>query len=128
MNQLGTVTPDALVKSQVITAIGIETACRSTDRALGAVRVAHTVREARLKWGGAMHFEAVALPFAIAADAVQAACQWTHRAGTPYIACDTSRVGLRPPIREPVPAPDVQPPRSQRCLSVFALTRIGKRA
>ena len=56
-----------------------------------------------------MHFVAVALPFAIAADAVQAACQWPHRAGTPYIACDTARVGLRPPIREPVPAPDVPP-------------------
>ena len=58
-----------------------------------------------------MHFVAVALPFAIAADAVQAACQWTHRAGTPYIACDTAPVGLRPPepIREPVPAPDVPP-------------------
>ena len=59
-----------------------------------------------------MHFVAVALPFAIAADAVQAACQWTHRAGIPDIACDTAPVGLRPPeapIREPVPAPDVPP-------------------
>ena len=59
-----------------------------------------------------MHFVAVALPFAIAADAVQAACQWTHRAGMPYIACDTAPVGLRPPeaaVREPAPPPDVQP-------------------
>jgi hypothetical protein len=57
-----------------------------------------------------MHCVAVALPLAIAAGTVEAACQWTHRAGMPYIACDAAPVGLRPPeavIREPVPPPDV---------------------
>jgi hypothetical protein len=59
-----------------------------------------------------MHCVAVALPLAIATGTVEAACQWTHRAGMPYIACDAAPVGLRPPeavIREPVPAPDVPP-------------------
>ena len=59
-----------------------------------------------------MHFVAVALPLAMGAASVEAACQWTHRAGMPYIACDAAPVGLRPPeavIREPVPAPDVPP-------------------
>jgi hypothetical protein len=59
-----------------------------------------------------MHFVAVALPLAIWAAGVEAACQWTHRAGMPYIACDAAPVGLRPPeavIREPVRAPDVPP-------------------
>jgi hypothetical protein len=62
--------------------------------------------------GRAIHCVAVALPLAIAAGTVEAACQWTHRAGMPYIACDAAPVGLRPPeavIREPVPAPDVPP-------------------
>jgi hypothetical protein len=70
------------------------------------------IREAGLM-GRAMHFVAVALPLAIAAGTVEAACQWTHRAGMPYIACDAAPAGLRPPeavIREPVPAPDVLPP------------------
>jgi hypothetical protein len=41
-----------------------------------------------------------------------AACEWTQRAGQPYIACDPGPVSLRPPqnpVRQPAPAPDIQP-------------------
>ena len=60
-----------------------------------------------------MLFAAVALPLAIGAAGADAACQWTHRAGMPYIACDAAPAGLQPPeaaVRETAPAPDVLPP------------------
>ena len=60
-----------------------------------------------------MLFAAAALPLAIGAAGADAACQWTHRAGMPYIACDAAPVGLHPPeatVREAPPAPDVLPP------------------
>ncbi len=43
----------------------------------------------------------------------KAACQWTQRAGKPYIACDPGPPSLSPPVnrtRQPAPPPDVQPP------------------
>jgi hypothetical protein len=60
-----------------------------------------------------MDLIAVALPFVIAAGTVEVACQWTHRAGMPYIACDAGPVSLRPPEpvnREAAAPPDVLPP------------------
>jgi hypothetical protein len=60
-----------------------------------------------------MDLIAVALPFVIAAGTVEVACQWTHRAGMPYIACDAGPVSLRPPEpvnREAAVSPDVLPP------------------
>ena len=62
--------------------------------------------------GGPIHLAVLALPLALAAAGAEAACQWTHRAGMPYIACDAGPKRLRPPealSRETVPAPDVRP-------------------
>ena len=62
--------------------------------------------------GRPIHLAVLALPLALAAASVEAACQWTHRAGMPYIACDAAPVRLRPPqavIREAVPAPELRP-------------------
>lgn len=62
--------------------------------------------------GRPIRLAAVTLPLALAAAGVEAACQWTHRAGLPYIACDAAPMRLGPPevvVRETVPPPRVPP-------------------
>lgn len=62
--------------------------------------------------GRPIHLAVLALPLALAAATVEAACQWTHRGGMPYIACDAAPLRLHPPeavIREAAPAPEVRP-------------------